>query len=401
MVTKTGYEDWNRTLNLEAGTLTWLDYIRLVPKSRTPQTVANYSSLVSMKASPDLRSLLVQERADVPTFQLVDLRSEQIRSTSLTLPANAYSEAGIPGVAHTFVIDRWNNGGRYALVKHMYRDQVEWLVVDTENVDQTINITSVLSVGFKDVRFAGTNGRTLYGLTNDGVVRKIDLSNATLSRALITNVDSFDMYETSILSYVGTDPADSTVRVAGVFRDGDENAHILRRVDSLDIVVKIAVGRYFGDDYVAIAEGSEVSILKGDYPTSSSEEATSLKDFATLELPAAVTHLTLSPDSDYVVAQAGTAFMSYEIEHRRLTAGSITAAEGIAATPLRWLDNAQIWNDDAGLLMMRDFDGSNAYAIMPVASGFDATLSQNGRFFYSIGVAENGFSLQRVKMILE
>ena len=49
---------------------------------------------------------------------------------------------------------------------------------------------------------------------------------------------------------------------------------------------------------------------------------------------------------------------------------------------------------------MRDFNGVNKYAIMSVAPGFDASLSQNGRYFYAIGKDDKGFHLQRVRMVL-
>jgi hypothetical protein len=37
---------------------------------------------------------------------------------------------------------------------------------------------------------------------------------------------------------------------------------------------------------------------------------------------------------------------------------------------------------------------------MKVERGFDASFSQNGRFFYGIGKTDMGYHLQRVKMVL-
>jgi len=400
-MSRSGYEDWQRTLTLNAGTLTWLDYTRLVPASRPIQPVAAYETLVNLSISPDSRWALAQEKADVPTFQLVDLRSEDIKSSALTLPAASYSDASVEGVTHSFSIVSWDSGSRYTLVKHLYRDQTEWIVVDTQNVSQTINATQLLGVGFTDLQFAGTSGKVFYGLTNDGTIRKVDLSAATLSRAFITHVDSFSIFDNTVISYVGTNAGDATKRVVGVYRDGDESAHILRSVTSTDVVLKIATGRYFSDDYVAIAEGNTVTILKGSYPSSSSQDNSSLARFASFELSGAVSALSFSPGSDYVIAQSGETFKSYEIEHTRSDVGTITTANGNAATTLKWLDTAHLWNDDNGTLVMRDFNGINAFSIMAVESGFGASLSQNGRFFYAVGKSDTGYQLQRVKMILD
>ncbi len=400
-MTRSGYQDWTRTLNLDAGTLTWLDYTRFVPQERPVQTVATYQSLASMKMSPDNKWALGHEKADAATFQLVDLRAQEIKSSTLVLPQTAYSDAETEGVAHSFTPVLWETGGRYVLVKHLYKDQTEWIVMDTQNVAQSVNITRVFSTGFNDIQFAGTNGKVLYGLTNDGTIRKIDLSAETLSRAFVTHVESFSIYDNTIISYVGIDPNDAAKRVAGVYRDGDEAPHVLRTAASLDVPLKITTGRYFSDNYVAIAEGNVVTVLKGSYPGSSSQDTSSLAHYATFDLTGVVSALSFSREGDYVVAQSGASFMSYEIEHKRAASGVVAVNDGQNASTLKWLDVAHLWNDDNGTLLMRDFDGTNIFSIMAVEPGFDATLSQNGRFFYAVGKNESGYHLQRVKMVLD
>jgi len=401
MFKKERYEDWSRTVDFAAGTLTWLDYARMVPKERTPEPVANFKTIVASKASPDNRFVLVQEAAEQPVFQLADLRSTEVKLSEVALPQSLYSDATTEGVDHSFSLDEWNVGGRYILMKHEFKGQLEWLMVDTENVAQSINVTRLLSVNFKDLHFAGTNGRTMFALADDNNIRKLDLSSATISRALISNVESFDLFDTDTISYVGINPDDSTKRVAGVYQDGDDAPHVLRTTDSLDTVLKIAVGTYFNDNYVAIAEDAKVTILKGSYQISGNDDMTDLKQLAVMDLPSAITQLSLSPKSDYILAEAGTSFMTYEIEHKRSASGATESTPTAAATPLRWLDISHLWNKQNGALVMRDFDNANTYSINAVAGDFDATISQNGRFFYSIGKSDDGFTLQRVKMILD
>jgi len=398
---KDRYEDWTRTVDFAAGTLTWLDYARMVPKERSAETVANFKTIVAAKASPDYKFILLQQAAEQPEFQMADLRSTDVKLSTLTLPSALYSEPTTANVTHSFTLDEWNTGGRYILMQHKFNDQLEWLMVDTENLAQSINVSRLLSVGFKDLHFAGTNGRTLFGLADDNNIRKVDVSSATLSRALVSHVESFNLFDTNTISYVGTDPTNNTKKVAGVYRDGDEQPHILRTVDSLDTVLKIAVGNYFNDNYVAIAEGSKVTILTGSYQTAGNDDMTELKQFANMELSGDVTQLSFSPKSDYILAESGNSFMTYEIEHTRNAAGTLDAAPTAAATPLRWLDVSHLWNRQNGALVMRDFDNANIYSINAVAGDFDATLSQNGRFFYSVGKSDDGFTLQRVKMILD
>ena len=401
---KNGYYDWRRSLDAPAGTLTWLDYVRFVPKKLSVEKLSTYQSLVGARTSPDYKWALLQEKSDTATFHLADLRSSDVKITTLTLPSDSYSEAQTADVTHSFAIMSWDEGGRYVLLKHTYKDQTEWLVLDSQDQTKVTNITKVFSAGLSDVQFAGTDGKIFYGLTTDGTIRRIDLGAETMSRALVTHVDSFTLFDNKILSYTGVDPSDTTKKVAGVYRDGDESSHVLRSVtpsDATATTLKIATASYHNDYYVAIAEGKQVTILKGSYPSSSAQDTSSLAAYATFDVSGTVSTLTFSPTGDYVMAQSGETFKSYEIEHMRDAAGVIKVVDGNPASTLHWLDAAHLWGDDNGSLLIRDFNNDNTHTIMSVAPGFDATLSQNGRYLYAIGKDAAGYHLQRVKMIVE
>ena len=90
-MSKGGYQDWNRTLTLTAGTLTWLDYTRFVPNDRPVKTVASYEALAGIKFSPDYRWAVLQTTADSARFQLADLRSEDVKMSTLELPVDSYT----------------------------------------------------------------------------------------------------------------------------------------------------------------------------------------------------------------------------------------------------------------------------------------------------------------------
>lgn len=398
---KDRYETWNRTLTLEAGTLTWLDYTRLVPKERRVQEVARYEALAQLKISEDSKWALAHEKAESPVFQLVDLRSEAIKSSTITLPASLYAESATEDVTHSFTLVSWNENGRYAILTHSYNDQKEWIVLDTQDVNRSVNITQLLNVGFKDVQFAGTNGSVLFGLTDDGVIRKLDVSSGTISRGLVTHAQSFSIYDGTIISYVGTNPSLADERVTGIYRDGEERSHILYSTQDQEIPLFIKTSRYFSNDYVAIGHGENLTILKGSYPAASSDDTSSLEDSTTLTLPSALTSLSFSPKGDYVLGQAGAAFTSFELEHSRAAQSTQQVTEGQAVRPLRWLSTAQLWTDTSAAVSMRDFDGNYTHSIMAAETGYDAGLSQNGRFFYGVGRSDDGMQLQRVKMILD
>lgn len=398
VVSKSGYETWSKTLNVKAGTLEWLDYMLLVPKNLHAESVASYASVYGEKASPDNKWLMVQEKASMPSFQLVDLRSQQVKSSTIALPTTLYTDATTAGVTHTFTMESWDKDGRYVIVKHTFNDKSEYIVVDTQDVASSVNVSTLLSISLSELKFSGTSGTALYGLT-DGTVRKLDLSAATISRGLVSNVKDFNLFDSTIVTYVGTDPANPAHQVAGIYREGDELSHVLQTVQDLTTPLSIAVTQYHSDDYVAISDGLKVTVLKGRYPSSTDTANASLAPYAEFKASANIDTTQFSENGDHLVVQSGLNFVSYEIEYMRETDATVTTGETVAHT-LQWLDDAYLWAVYDGHLSIREFDGTNTHVIMPMEPGFDATLSQNGKYLYGIAKSGTGYQLQRVMMIL-
>ncbi len=394
-----GYETWQKTLDIKAGTLTWLNYTRLVPKNRTVTPVAQYASVYASLATADGQDIVIQQDGAVPTFQLVNLQSDDVKTTVITLPAALYSDASTPGVTHSFRMDQWGDSGRYLLLQHIYGDKKEWLVVDTQNIDATVNVTKLFDIDITSVKFSGTNGVILYGLSGSDI-RKIDLSAGTISRSLVSHVTTFDLFETNVITYVGTDEKDPAKRVVGLYQEGDSTPHVLRTVSSAaDVPLAIATGRYFNQDYVAITEGNKVTLLGGRYP-SGSDDNTSLAIVAGFNFVTGVDRLSFSPSGDYVLVQSGANFASYDVEHKKVATAVVVGDVTSTVGPLKWLDHNYLWSDYSSDVTIREFDGTNGNTINKAVIGQDVVLTSNGRYLYSIGKNNTGYQLQRVRMIL-
>jgi len=104
-----GYETWQKSVDIKSGAITWLNYALLVPKKLTVEPVADYESVYSSLASPKGEAMIIEKRSDTPTFNLVDLGSDTIKTTILTISTNLYSESTTVGVVHTFDIDKWDD----------------------------------------------------------------------------------------------------------------------------------------------------------------------------------------------------------------------------------------------------------------------------------------------------
>ena len=391
-----GYRPWSKTTSVQAGTLLWLDYVRLIPETIERTTIADYETVSAMKASPDLQALAIQTASTEPTFELVDIRDRDVRRSTLTIPEDIYTEPS-ENQTQRFTLDTWDASGRYMLIQHTRGTTREWLVIDTEDVARSVNVSQLLRINLTDVAFAGTNGSSLFGLS-DGIIRKLDLGNATISRPLVTNVTSFSVYDSNIISYVGTDTDVRSETLVGLYRDGDREPVVIYRSQTPNAALRIDTSRYFNDRYIAIADQATLRIYRGDFPASEAE-VERLTTLATIPADSTITNLEFSPSGNHVVAQAGASFIGYEVEYERAHRGSVNSDE--ANRDVQWLDGALLWNVEDGIVTVREFDGANVNALMPAVAGFDVTLSQNGTYLYAMTRTDAGFRLERANLILE
>ncbi len=398
-MSRTGYETWTKTITIKSGVLEWLNYALLVPKKLTVESVINYAAINSSVASADGHYILIQGKADTPAFDMVDLSSDTAKTTKLSIPADIYSDSTTVGVVHSFQVQKWDDGGRYVLIKHNYSNQSEWLVLDTQDVKLTKNITRLFDVAISNVSFSGTSGNIYYALVV-GDIRKLDLSAGTISRPLVSNVVSFNINSSNVIAYVGTGVNGANQQIVGLYRDGDDRPYTVRTItNGSNSSLNAVAARYFNEDYVAISEDSKVDVLRGSYPTgTSSDNVTSLKALTSFTVTGNVQNLSFSPTGEYIFAQSAGNFTSYDLEYQSLVASSVEGSGDIL--PLKWLNDNYVWSDRDGKLTIREFDGTNVHTINSVTSGQGAAITSNGRYIYSVDKTTTGYQLQRVRVVL-
>lgn len=394
-----GYETWSKTIDVKAGTLIWLNYTLLVPKKLTVESVVSYDTVSGSLASPNGNIILVQKKADTPAFELVNLSSDTVKSSTITIPKTVITDFSTIGTVHTYKAEKWDSGGRYILVNHIYGAKNEWLVMDTQNVASSKNISKTFDVAIDSIVFSDTSGNMFYILvTND--IRKLDLGAGTMSKPLVSDVTSFEIYEKSrVITYVGQGASGTGQRVVGVYREGDDNASVVRTVSSdLSIPLNISTTNYFNENYIAISEGKKIDVLSGSYPNTTTDNANNMRVVASYSVQQNVAKLSFSPTGEFVFAQTGSNFASYDLEYAKLHVSSVEGSG--EPVNLKWLDENHLWSDRDSKLTIREFNGSEVHTISPVVLGQDSTLTNNGRYIYSINSAKTGFQLQRVRMIL-
>jgi hypothetical protein len=394
---RNGYQKWQKSVTVAPGAVVWLDYTRLIPDELKTENVASFSKIAASLASFDGKWMAIKEDIATPAIGLVDISREAIRQTTLELPTGSYT-APAAGKGQSFALETWDSTNKYLLVKHVYNDaQMEWLVVNTENAAQTVNLTKLLNVPMTQVLFSGINTNTLFVQVGTDV-RKVDIAAATLSRPLVSNVAEFSVYDRSTIVY--TTVSEAGIRVAGYYEDGAEKPHVLRTfTDDGRTPLKVALGKYFNESYVAIAYGERVDIYKGKLPTTGNDVSsmTAERDFTQM---GGTQYIDIRNNGRFVAAQNGAEFQVYDIELKQLSKTTLKNALSTEAK-LKWLDNYHAWSDAGSTLRLYEFDGANQHDIMSVIPGQSATLALDGTFLYGFTTATDGtYHLSRTRLIL-
>lgn len=400
-----GYENWQKTVEIKSGTVTWLSYVKMVPIEKNIHVTDNLPALTDALASPDNRFMagISTNESNIPELTLIDFRdSRQPKTEQFTLDVTGmtgYGE-GEDVTLHSIDLRKWSGNSRYLLMKHQYTlpdqpQKIEWLWLDRESPEEIVNISSLLNLPITDIQIA--DGRNIYILQENGDVRRADISDGTITRPLISGVNRFQLYANNTIAYTGKK---DDFKVAGVWRRDWQQPTVLMSVPvSNEEPISIGVSKYFNEDTVVIAQGANASIYRGNLPSSQQAKELFMQSPKTFTLNRPIGNLQFSDNGRFIVVEDEDGMVSYDIEHATVS----QEVKKYHSQPIQWLDGYHIWQvDDSGKLFFQEFDGMNGHQMMPADEKYDALITQDNRFMYSLrGNEQTGeIELNRLQMVL-
>ena len=155
---------------------------------------------------------------------------------------------------------------------------------------------------------------------------------------------------------------------------------------------------YFNERYVSVLYGQDLTIRRGDLPTTNS--GGKLELYAQVSVPSGVTRLTMAKTGRFVSVELPDGFATYDLELKKYDK-TTWAYPVTTQRPLQWLDDYIVWSDNGGQARIYDFDGANQQNIMQVVEGQVVSITNNGKYFYGITKSDKGVDLSRVKLIID
>ena len=393
---RNGYRTWKKTITIGAGQIGWLSYARLIPSTIEPVDIRTFTDLNSALASPQQNYMLLHEAADQPSFVLANIQGDTVRYDMLTLPAGSYTPPSA-GKTQSFILDSWSENEAAVLIKHVYDDnKEEWLLLDRDAPDRSLNVSSIFAIQPSKIVFAGKGDRLLFAQTDD-IVRRINLDEQTLSRPLASKVTYFTGYDDKTIAYVATANSNQQ-RTVGYAAVDVSDPIVLGTYPDDGQPLYATMSTYFSKRFVVILHGQTLTVKAGTLPTKSDKG--SLKHTTTVKVPAGATDLSLEHNSRFAVMRLPDGYATYDIELNKFDS-TIWAAQSTAVRSLQWLDQYILWSDHGGQLRLYEFDGANQQNIMPVTEGFAVSVSPNDKYIYGVLKTDKGFEFQRAQLILD
>lgn len=362
-ITKEDYDTWSREINISEGLLYRLHYPRLFLKERTSEKALDVNGALQATISPDRDKLLLIN--DTSEWKFIKLKDDTLEPKKLNI-SNYFSGISLADGASIGLFTSkiltmdWDRAGNHILFKVENAGSIEWVLLDIENVKNTINLTKEFGANFGTVIILDNSSSNLL-VNQDGNLRKIDVPGRSISAILAEGVVDFDHYENEII-YSASDSAGAFV--TSLIKLGDNEAS---QLESSSKPAKVAISKFYDDMYVTTLQDTTLKVYKK-------------ADFA----PVADYQLTFAPEvmevghnGEFITMYTGSQIATLDME------ASSVREWTVDGETFGWLDNDMVYSALGGELFVYDFDGLNRRSLAKnVSSHFPVAITDDKWLYY-------------------
>ena len=202
-----GYRSWQRTIELDGGSVAHFDYPFLFPQTLVSKKIQTYAAAPGLVTqSPDRRWLLVEQPGSMTNFDLFDLKNPTKAPTTLSLPANILTKAV---GSESWQLEEWADDDQHLVLQHNYDGKSEFILVDRSDPIQSQNLNTTLGATPAKLTLDNKKYDKYYLLDAAGTLQTASLQTPTPTTVL-QHVLAYQSYGTDTLLYAtdgGAQPA--------------------------------------------------------------------------------------------------------------------------------------------------------------------------------------------------
>lgn len=388
-LSRDGYRSWKQTFDIEGGGVERYVYPFLFPTTMTPSERLSYPSKPSeVTTSPDRRSVVAFVPSQIRTLFITDLSAKENNTKQVEIPSSVLADK--PNQSLQLI--EWSTDNRHILVKHVYDGGFEYLVIDKDSPELSINVSTSLGQVYSDVRLRDKKPNQLYVLDTNKTLYTASLGST--DKALVaTQVEAYRTYADDEVLYVSAVGApEGKVRV---YLKRQALNYVLRDLAISDRYV-LNMASFDGSFYVVIGASSEdrAYIYKNPYKDAATNPTKQPMAIRVLKI-ANVQFASFSANARFIAVQSGKEFTVFDAE--RVRQYHYDAAFDIApTTEATWMDGHRLTVVDQGQLRAFDFNGTNTQTLVPHDAAYDSLFDRDYNMLYSVTVKSDGtFALSK------
>ncbi len=383
VVSKDGYDTWTKTVNISEGFLYRLQYPRLFLQNRTAETVLDTKDFNLATVSPARDKMLLMN--NTTEWQIVSLKDDKLTPKKIDI-SRVFSGVSLADGATTgLFLDEilaadWDSDGNHVLFKVSHENATEWVLLDVENVKNSVNLSRDFAATFSAVEILDNSAANLVAI-QDGNLRKINVSSRAISSVLVSNVQSFDHFEDEVvfsaLSTTSSTAQNSTTDTAESSDQTSAKPYTIgvlnlnnKEITSLTTTAspaKVAISKFYDEKYITVLEDTALELYK-------KFNFESVKEFALSFVPQ---HVKVGNDGEFIEFYSGAQFATFDFESLSIREWSLENEN------FGWLDNNMLYVVNNGELIIYDFDGLNRRVLAKnVSSQFPVTIVSDKWLYY-------------------
>lgn len=424
-ISRAGYDTWENDLEMYSGVLIRLYYPRLFLLDRKVELVSALTEEtegLEFYTVSRSRNYVLYAESGKSDWHLLDVKGDVLKETTLDLsgilPGMVAEEKDVSKLAqpqtnsgsgvvpkYRFVGEikdvQWSLNDEKVLVLVANGEKEEWVLVNLRNVENSLNLTAEFGLDFEHIEMIDDAANQLFALENRHL-RKINAPEGAISKVLVDGVEEFVNYGSNVL-YVAKGREQE--KIVATYRDGENGGTTVAKAEANDSL-KIALTRYYDEDYICWTVNDRVNIIYGTIPSYRDGEA-DLSKIKTLvndaEVGFTAEWLDGRSGSGYILMWSGKKVLAVE-----LNMGEARSYE-IGSPEFGWIDEHMLYTVDAGQITVWDYDGANMRNLSTSRAGEDGAkegltmdlpvmIASNDRYLYYLVDDSGVIQLAREKI---
>lgn len=385
-LTRNGYLDWQRTIELDGGSVEHFDYPLLVPRTLTTKKVTGFTTAPGLVTqSPDQRWLLVEAPGSTTDFSLYDLKNIAKPPVTVSLPANLITKAAS---SETWQLGEWADDNQHVLLEHDFDGKIEYILLDRASPSQSVNLNTVLAANpakltLKNKKY---DQYYLYDNSNGGTLQTATLKSPVTP--VLQHVLAYQSYGAGTLLYVtseGAKPGTVQVKISA----GGQTQTIRSLPAGTNYLVDLT--EYSGTMYVAAGATADNKVYIYQDPVGQLAEHP-----GHAPVPAQVLHIpgpnyvSFSPNAQFIMASGGNYFGVYDIENQNGYNYTTPEPMDPPQTHAIWMDGDRLAYVSGGKLLIFDYDNTNHHLLTADAAQYPPAFAPDYKDVYMLAPGASG-----------